>query len=130
LDFSHLFDNPLWIFCGFFVIMFPFSLGVGYWQRQQTRNAWNELGSRTGLSLAKTMWILPPVLSGQFRERALVLTHFSRSSGKSSTTYTRVTIEVNNPGLKRLNLSHSGVFSAIGQAFGAQDVKIGDDAFD
>jgi hypothetical protein len=52
------------------------------------------------------------------------------SSGKSSVTYTRLSAVAETPAGFALSIHQAGMFSSIGKAFGAQDVVVGEPAFD
>lgn len=60
----------------------------------------------------------------------VTLDTFARSSGKHSTTYTRLRAPYVNPRGFRFDVSPEGFFSGIGRAFGMQDVSIGVPEFD
>jgi hypothetical protein len=131
LDFFDAVPFPVVLICAFSALMIPVGFGLSYWNHQRTITAWTELASRTGLTFSqKAGWLFPPVLSGDFRGRPIVLTYVSRGSGKSRTYYTQVTLQVRNPAFNKLRLTRSNVIDSIGKAFGAQDVLVGDDAFD
>lgn len=52
------------------------------------------------------------------------------SNGKSATTYTRLTASVPNSHDVVLSVYREGLFTSVGKALGAQDVVVGDPAFD
>ncbi len=60
----------------------------------------------------------------------IILDTYTVSTGKSSTTYTRMRMPFVNKGDLRLKIYNAGVFSNIGKFFGMQDIEIGDAAFD
>ena len=69
-------------------------------------------------------------LSGRHRENDILVDTFTRSSGKSSTTYTRYRVRYPRPLGLGLKLAREGFFSGVSKVFGAQDIQIGDATFD
>ncbi len=119
--------------------LLPFLLVVGilvlftvlaYLRRQARQQAWSELAARTGLALEPGGIFSPMRVTGYYRGRPLTLDTFTRSSGKSSTTYTRIRLGVNNPPALSLAIYDENVLSKIGKALGMQDVQTGDDELD
>jgi len=64
------------------------------------------------------------------REWEITLDTFTVSTGKSSTTYTRIRAPFVNPDGFRFNIYRKGVFSGIAKLLGTQDLEIGDSYFD
>jgi hypothetical protein len=126
--------NGTLIIIGFFILMNAVFIGLAiygvYRRRIRTREAWDQLAMRTGLSLEPGNLITPPKLSGEYRRRPAVLTTYTRGSGRSSTTYTLITLTVQNSGGGALKLTPQGLLDGIGKALGIQDVTIGDERFD
>lgn len=60
----------------------------------------------------------------------ITLDTYAVSTGKSSTTYTRMRAPFVNPEGFRFTVYRMGIFSEIGKWFGMQDIEIGDEAFD
>jgi hypothetical protein len=117
--------------CAFFVGIVALAVGVGYYSRQAQQKAWGELAARTGLTFEAGGFFGPaPRVSGTYRGHALTLDTFTRGSGKSRTTYTRIVLFVNNAANIYLALYQEGVFSKIGKFFGMQDIQIGDEEID
>lgn len=65
-----------------------------------------------------------------FENWDIIIDTYTVSSGKSSTTYTRIRAPYINKGDFRFKINRSSVFSNIGKTFGMQDVVIGDPDFD
>ncbi|MBN1430494.1 MAG: hypothetical protein JXB07_19140 [Anaerolineae bacterium] len=111
-------------------VMMAVPILISYRQRQVTIERWDHLAKRTGLTLERGSWLVKPCISGEYRRHPIELTTYTRSHGKSSTTYTLITLIVANDG-KMLKISPSGALrEAIGKAFGMQDVQIGFEEFD
>jgi hypothetical protein len=64
------------------------------------------------------------------REWEITLDTYTVSTGKSSTTYTRIRAPFVNPDGFRFNIYRKGVFSGIAKLLGTQDLEIGDSYFD
>ena len=67
---------------------------------------------------------------GRLDNWTVVFDTFSRSSGKHSTTYTRIRSPFRTRDGLKFKLRKRGVFSNIGKILGAEDAKIGDLNFD
>jgi hypothetical protein len=106
------------------------AIALSYRQRQVMLERWDQLAMRTGLILERGSWLVKPRVTGQYRRRGLDLTTYTRSHGKSSTTYTLITLQIsNNRG--GITLSPSGALAgAITKALGMQDIQIGNEEFD
>lgn len=65
-----------------------------------------------------------------FENWNITIDTYTVSSGKNSTTYTRIRAPYINKDDFRFKIYRSGVFSNIGKTFGMQDVPIGDPEFD
>ena len=122
--------------CLFFVGIIALALGVAYFNRRAQERAWREVGERTGLTFEPGTAYLgglvrtPPRVTGTYRRHPLTLDTFTRGSGKSRTTYTRLVLFVNNAANVYLALYQESVFSKIGKFFGMQDIQVGDEEVD
>jgi hypothetical protein len=114
----------------FFAGLIGLALGIAYYQRRAQRQAWGELAARTGLTLEANGWFTPLRVTGTYRGHALTLDTFTRGSGKSRTTYTRLIVFVNNQANVYLALYQESVFSKMGKFFGMEDVQTGDEEVD
>jgi len=91
---------------------------------------WDQLAMSTGLTLDRGSWLTKPRLSGEYRRYPIELTTYTRRHGKSSTTYTIISLYVTSSG-RMLKISPSGALrEAIGKALGMEDVQIGNEEFD
>lgn len=64
------------------------------------------------------------------KEWLITLDTYTVSTGKSSTTYTRMRAPYNNPDGFRFKIYRKGIFSGIGKALGMQDIEVGYEQFD
>lgn len=117
--------------CLFFVSILGLALGVGYYSRKRQQQAWSDLAAQTGLTFEAGGYFGPaPRVTGAYRGHTLTLDTFTRGSGKSRTTYTRIVLFVNNAANIYLTLYQESVFSKIGKFFGMQDIQVGDEEVD
>ena len=95
--------------------------------------AWGDVGMRTGLTLKPAAMFSQPELKGEFRQRPIRL-YIERSSGvqgSSSSTFTVIDLKVSNPTNSELEISSlANPWTFFGKMFHAQDVQIGEPAFD
>lgn len=101
-----------------------------YLRHQARRQAWSELATRTGLTFEPGGLFSSMRVTGTNRGRSLTLDTFTRSSGKNSTTYTRISVSVNNPSALSLAIYDENVLSKFGKALGMQDIQTGDEELD
>ena len=94
--------------------------------------AWGDVGMRTGLTLKPAAMFSQPELKGEFRQRPIRL-YIERSSGVqgSSSTFTVIDLKVSNPINSELEISSlANPWTFFGKMLHAQDVQIGEPAFD
>lgn len=104
---------------------------IAYLRYQARQRAWSELAARTGLTLEPAGFLgLRLCVTGDYRGHTLTLDTFTRSSGKNSTTYTRIVLSVNNTASLRLALYEENILSPLGKALGVQDIQVGDAELD
>ena len=98
---------------------------------QKTSQAWASAAKTLGLQYAPGGFMTPRCISG-LTERGFVIevTTVTRGSGKHSKTYTCFRVRLPRSLGLGLQLSREGFFSGITKFFGAQDIDIGDEAFD
>ncbi len=92
---------------------------------------WRNLGITTGLTLKPGGVFSQPELSGIYRRRPVRLYLYNAGTEGQRITYTALSLTVKNPANSRLEITPS---SSVGNFFGkmlkAQDVEIGNPAFD
>lgn len=65
-----------------------------------------------------------------FENWIITLDTFTRSTGKTSTTYTRMTAPYKSPDGLIFQIYRKNIFSKFGKVLGMQDIEIGDSDFD
>ena len=107
------------------------ALVASYLILQSRRRAWEELAARVGLSFAPGNWLgLGMSISGTYRSQYITLDKFTRSTGKNSTTYTRIVLRLSQPTQLELLIYTEGIFSKIGKLFGMKEIQTGDEVID
>ena len=92
---------------------------------------WGDLGIATGLTLKPAAMFSQPELNGEYRQRPIRLYTYNTGSQGNRITYTAVDLTVNNPTKAVLEITTTGtVGNFFGKMLNAQDVKIGNTAFD
>jgi len=97
-----------------------------YWGRER-RRVWGDVAGGLGLSYGTSL--LTPVLAGSYRGRSVRLDQVTERRG--STVRTRVVVGLARGPGGRLSLSpQAAPINLVAKYFGAQDVEVGDAAFD
>ncbi len=108
--------------------------GIIFWAVRSSREAdraWTDVAARTGLAHQPGSLFSRPQMSGEYRRRPIRVYTYSTGAGEHRTTYTAVSLTVNNASGSMLGIAPSNtVGSFLGKVFNAQDVEIGDPAFD
>ncbi len=96
------------------------------------RKAWSGLAERAGLSFAPGNFFGRGMsVSGLYRSGPLRMEPFVFRSGRSSSTYTRITLPT--PGAPSdffLLINTEGIFSRLGKLLGMKDIQTGDEDLD
>lgn len=116
------------LFVGAFVAMFATVLKYAEQQRRAHEAAVSEVARRLSLEHAPGHWTKRPSARGRLGDHEVVLDSISVRRGKSSTPYTRLRVGGRLPAALTIEPEH--VLSALGRAFGAEDVEVGDAALD
>mgnify|MGYP000845581343 FL=1 len=82
-----------------------------------------------GEYIDRGMWKSKRVI-GSFENWTIVLDTFSQSSGKHSTTYTRIRAPFKSIDGLEFKVHKKNVFSKMGKVFAGKHIKTGDDEFD
>ena len=91
---------------------------------------WSQIAQDIGGEYIDAGFWKKNVLRYQHGEWEVLLDTYTVSTGKSSSTFTRMRAPfINQDGL-RFKIYREGVFSSIGKFFGMQDIEIGDGFFD
>ena len=103
-------------------------------QQRRVREQLGALAARFGLELrrqpAKLGFEPPPAVEGRYRNRQVRFFNYSTGSGKNRTTWSAVAAAVGGPGGFTLELLPENFVTRIATAFGMQDLRVGDPAFD
>ena len=94
------------------------------------RECWQEFSQAVGGSYEETGFWGEPRARFQHGPFTIVLDRYVVSHGKSSTTYTRFRAAYRELSGLRLKLYRTGLFTSLAMLFGAQNLNIGDPAFD
>ena len=105
-------------------------IGFSIFHSKQVSEAWSEAARSLGLGYDAGGFGSSRKITGKHEGHVVVVDTFTRSHGKSSTTYTRYSVMHARPLGLGLNLRREGFFTGVAKAFGAQDIQIGDPAFD
>ncbi|MCZ6794171.1 MAG: tetratricopeptide repeat protein [Planctomycetota bacterium] len=108
------------------VVVIPLALLTS----QRTDAAWREAARRLRLHYHPSGFMKKRRISGRFAGFAVVVDTFTRSSGNSSTTYTRFRVSYPRSLGLGLRLTREGFFTGISKVFGAQDIELGAANFD
>jgi hypothetical protein len=91
---------------------------------------WGQLAAQIGGEYEDGGWLGRDVLRVRVAGWEITIDTFTRSSGKSSQTYTRMRAPFLNKDGLRFTVYRSNLFSGIGKWFGLQDIEVGDPFFD
>lgn len=122
------------LFLALFLAFGGFAVVAALKQQRKAREQLAGLARRFGLELrrqeAKLGFEPPPTVVGRYRNRAVRFFNYTTGSGKSRTTWSAVVATVGGAGGFTLELFPENFLTRIGTAFGMQDIRIGDPAFD
>jgi hypothetical protein len=101
---------------------------------EKTRRAWEEaartLGARFDPIGGPWYRRTPAQIQAELDGTRVLVDHFTVSTGKTSTTYTRARGYGAEPGALRISVVPERGLAALGKTLGAQDIELGDAAFD
>ena len=101
-----------------------------FWYKRYTQQRWQQIAASLGFDYVKGGFFSRPSMTGTREGIACTVDVEVRGSGKSKSTYTRMTAHVPAGLPAGIAVSKEGVLSGIGKFFGAQDIEIGDTTFD
>ena len=110
----------------FFVVLFV-------WLQQQVarwRNALSVVATELGLSFEPGSFLKKAKVQGETDGFPIVVDSYTVSTGKSSQTFTRITIDGRDRIPGGLLIEKEGLGSTIKKAFIGEDIELGDPAFD
>lgn len=111
-------------------LFFAAVLGSIFYSQKKSREAWARVAIALGLDYTEGSFFGIGAIEGEYQGYWVRIDTFSRGSGKNSKTYTRIQTFLNPPLSLGLAVYREHLFSGIGKMFGAQDIEIGDNAFD
>ena len=124
-------DNDLWFIILLILGIIAVVIIINYVILASRRRVWEELAARLGLTYAPGNWLGSGLsISGTYHNQHLTLDKFTRSTGKNSTTYTRIVLILKQPTRLELVITTEGLFSRIGKLLGAKEIQTGDEALD
>ncbi len=91
---------------------------------------WSQLSQQIGAQFQAGGWLGTGKVTLSHGQWQITLDTYAVSTGKTSTIFTRFRAPYVNADGLRFNVHTQGVFGSLGKVFGAQDITIGDPAFD
>ena len=102
------------------------------WIAVQQRKAWvaalHQVSSDHGLRVHEGTWLKGATADGRLGDLQVLVDTYTVSTGKSSSTYTRIRAWGDQPAA--LVIAPEGLVARFGKALGASDLEVGDPAFD
>jgi hypothetical protein len=106
------------------------AITIGVKQSKKTNEAWAAAARQLQLVFQPGQIFSRPRISGIHKGCSVLVTTFSKGSGKNQTTYTRFRVSYPHSLDLGLRLTKQGMLSGIGKFFGTQDIEVGDEGFD
>jgi len=106
------------------------AISIGISQSKKTNEAWASAAKHLELVFQPSQIFSRPRISGIHKGCSVLVTTFSKGSGKNQTTYTRFRVSYPHSLDLGLRLTRQGLLSGIGRFFGTQDIEVGDEGFD
>lgn len=91
---------------------------------------WKQLCDQTGALFVDGGFWKGKWVELNYEDKVIILDTFTRSTGNSSVTYTRMRCETSNPLEFKFKIYQKHIFSGIAKVFGLKDIEIGDEEFD
>jgi len=91
---------------------------------------WKEFSQQVGGEFVEGGFFKKDKVEVFYKEWMVTLDTYTVSTGKSSTTYTRMRAPYINADGFRFEIYRKNIFSSLGKLFGLQDIEIGDTDFD
>jgi hypothetical protein len=91
---------------------------------------WSQLAREIDAEFVEGSFWKGSLVRAQYKQWTLTLDTFTVSTGKNSTTYTRMRAPYVNPDGFQFTIYRTGFFTGLGKMLGMQDIEIGDAAFD
>ncbi len=100
------------------------------WFGPSRKELWQLLSEQTGSEFVVGGLLKADKVVHRYRGWAITLDTYTVSTGKSSTTYTRIRAPYVSVGDFRFSIHRSGLFSELGLFLGFQDIETGSEEFD
>lgn len=94
------------------------------------KEVWKQLSEEINAYYIEGSLFIGPRIEYEHKNWTIFLDTYTVSTGKSSTTYTRMRVPFINPNKFHFKIYRKGIVSNIGKALGMQDIEIGYDWFD
>lgn len=94
------------------------------------KEVWSRLATELNGKFEQGEWFSPDRVQVNYKEWTVTLDAFTRSTGKSSATFTRIRAPFRNSTGFYFKVYEKSIFSNLGVRLGMQDIQIGDEAFD
>lgn len=94
------------------------------------REMWKLLADEIGAAYIDGGFWKGDRVEAKVGEWKMILDTYTVSTGKSSSTYTRIRAPYVNPDGFRFKIYHAGIFSEMGKVLGMQDIEVGCPEFD
>jgi len=119
----------------FFFILIIFivvvaAIVIGQATAKHTDANWATAASQLRLKFVPSSLMQSRRIEGTLGGHWVLVNTFTRSSGKNSTTFTRYSVNLSRPLELEIRLTRQGFFSPLMTFLGAQDIEVGDAAFD
>jgi hypothetical protein len=112
------------------ILLCAAAVSFGITQSKKTNEAWAAVARSLNLVFKPGQLFSRPRISGIHNGCSVLVTTFSKGSGKHQTTYTRFRVSYPQSLDMGLRLTKQGLLSGLGKMFGGQDIEVGDQAFD
>ncbi len=113
-----------------FVVVVGIIIAFSVFHSKQVHQSWTDAARALGMAYQGGGFLRSRRITGTFEGMPVLVDTFTQSAGKSSTTYTRFRITLSPPLRLGLRLSREGFLKGLTKLFGAQDIRVGDAAFD
>jgi hypothetical protein len=118
----------VFLFIGIAVLLGIIPLAIVH--DRNVRNNWRQAAETLGLTFHGRQLLEGRRIEGVLHGFLVRIDTYTQKSGKNSKTYTRLRMQYPRPLGLGLKLTREGFFSSLTKLLGAQDITLGDDAFD
>ena len=97
---------------------------------RKIEETWQDAANQLGMQFRSGSVMRSKTIQGHLYNNRVEVDTFSKSSGKSSSTYTRYRVHYPEHLRMGLKLKRQGFFAGVAALFGSQDIEVGDPQFD